>query len=119
MDTKIIGYGLLVAGIIAILVSGFNVYQVFTGKAEPIQIFNFDGIDISLSGLMGPEQPNVDAPNIELLPAQVLNQTSNLLAHLFLMGFIVNLSSKISMMGVYLVRPIQVRLKNGNTTQKV
>lgn len=116
MDSKVLGYVLIAVGVILIAYSGFNVYQVFTKKTQPVQVFNFDGISMSLGGLL--DVPTKNAPELELLPPEILNQTSNLVAHLFLMGFIVNIGSKIANLGVYLVRPINVTLKDGSKNQE-
>jgi len=111
MDTKVIGYILILVGLVTIVVATFNVYQVFTKQAQPINVFDLEGIKMSLAGVM--ELPaGVEAPELDLIPSSTLNQTTNLMAHLFLMGFIVNVGAKIASIGSSLVRPINVSIKN-------
>lgn len=119
IDTKIIGYTLLSMGIFVIVFSGMNVYQVFTRQATPINLFNFPGITVGLDQLAGAELPAAQRQqlkesgnSVEIIPADVLNQTSNLIAHLFLMGFIGGVGAKIGKLGVYMIRPIRVILRN-------
>ena len=79
---KTVGYGLLILGIAIILFAGFNVYQVFTSQAKPVQIFNFSGISFDASSLIGgdlsPQERELvrqqvgDSATLELLPADVL-----------------------------------------------
>lgn len=111
LDTKVIGYMLLSIGLFVIIFSGINVYQVFTRQIPPINLFNFPGISVGLDQLVGQGAANSNA-SVEILPANVLNETSNLLAHLFLMGFVGGVGAKIGKLGVYMVRPINVELKS-------
>ena len=100
MSEKIIGYTLLVCGIAIILFTAFNVYFVFTKQAQPIQLFNFPAVSLDL--IPG-------AKPTEILPADVLNQSSNIFAHLLLMGFMASIGQKLATLGVQLVRPIVVK----------
>ena len=109
MSEKIVGYTLLCCGIAIILVSAFNVYFVFTGQAQPVHLFNFPAISLDMSKSLGVVLP-ASKPT-ELVPADMLNQTSNVFAHLFLMGFIASIGEKLASLGVQLVRPIVVKLK--------
>lgn len=102
MSEKIIGYTLLVCGIAIILFSAFNVYFVFTGQAQPIHLFNFPAV--SLAVVPG-------AKPVELVSADMLNQTSNVFAHLFLMGFLASIGEKLASLGIQLLRPIVVKSK--------
>ena len=124
---KTVGYGLLILGIAIILFAGFNVYQVFTSQAKPVQIFNFSGISFDASSLIGgdlsPQERELvrqqvgDSATLELLPADVLNQTSNLIAHLFFMGCIASIGFRIGNLGTLMARPINVNLKQASQTQ--
>ena len=107
MSEKIVGYTLLVIGIIVIVLSALNIYAVFTGQMLPVQLFHLNGISLDLSQYTG-----VKAKPAELIPAETLNQTSNLAAHLFLMGFIASMGQKLASLGVELVRPIVVKLRD-------
>lgn len=113
MTEKWVGYSLLGVGLLIIVLAAFSVYQVFFGGAKPVQIFDFPAIGLSVSDLVSQPIPGVatgpNAPKAELIPASVLNDTSNVIAHLLLMGFMVSVGSKIASLGVNLVRPIVVK----------
>lgn len=110
MSEKILGYLLLVVGVLIIVYAALNVYGVFTKKAKPFDVFNLPGISLDLGGLVGNQLPTGPAKS-ELITPEILNQPLNLAAHLFLMGFIANIGFKIASLGVMLVRPIKVKLK--------
>ena len=103
------------------ILASLSVYSVFTKKSAPVQLFNFGPISLDASQLLPqnlPEgageiinQQSSGLPKADLLPANVLNDSSNIFAHLFLMGFIVSLGYKISSLGTMLVRPINVKLR--------
>lgn len=114
MSEKIVGYLLLSLGIILIVFSFFSVYYVFTAKAKPYDLFSLPGISIDLSNLATGELPKEVTPNLktELVEADIINKPLNLIAHILLMGFLVNVGFKIASLGVQMVRPIKVNLKN-------
>lgn len=115
MSEKVTGYILLAIGLMVIAVSAINVYQVFTKKASPVEVFNFDGIALDATSLLPtetlPTMPNSDTPKMELISKEMINQTSNLFIHLFLMGFVTSVGYKIASLGVMMLRPIVVPLK--------
>lgn len=128
MSEKIIGYTLLVLGLIVIFYSTFSVYQVFTKQSKPVQLFNFKGISIDPSSLMegsiqlppelaqfAPQKPTTP-PQQEIIPAALINDSSNVFAHLILMGFVMSMGAKIASLGIQLVRPIVVKLKAKEVT---
>lgn len=133
LDTKITGYILLIIGILTILLSGLSVYQVFTKRTNPIDLFNFSGISIDTSKIgqqidttsLPPSaqeliKTNSQTPQkTEILPAEVLNQTSNIFAHLFLMGFIASIGYKLAGLGVMLLRPVEVKVKTKEVTDSI
>jgi len=127
MTEKVSGFGLLICGIAIIVFSGFSVVSVFSGKSKPVNLFTFSSISLDASSLIGSDAPpearealklSGQAPKLELIPAEIINQTSNTMAHLLLMGFIASIGYKIGSLGTLLARPINVKLKNivdGNT----
>ncbi len=123
MSEKILGYILLVLGLMIMVGSAFSVYQVFTKKTKPVQLFNFSGINID-SAVLQPDLPNnipaefqqlANRPDLnkplEIVPPELLNDSSNIFAHLIFMGFLLSAGGKIAQIGTYLLRPIQVKLK--------
>lgn len=122
------GYLLLTIGIVTIVFSAIDVYQVFTKQKAPIQLFNFQGVSIDPSAYA----PQIEVPagmesfvqqqpkgnqKVELLPADLINLSSNLFAHIMLMGFIASIGSKLASLGTQLVRPIVVKLREAHPQQ--
>lgn len=110
MSEKVVGYSLLAIGIVIILFSALSVYMVFTKRVMPIDLFSFPGISVEVP------RENTDATTqstqkTELISPAMLNESSNLFAHLMLMGFMASIGSKIAAIGVSMVRPIVVKLK--------
>jgi len=122
MSEKVIGYILLTVGVVIITLTAWNVWQVFAGKAEPVQLFNFEGISIDPSKFA----PQVDVPEgmeglisqrapasqkVEFISPDYLNDTANLFAHIMLMGFIASIGGRFATIGTQLLRPIEVKLR--------
>lgn len=121
MSEKIVGYALLILGIVVIIFSVISVYNILTGKSKPAQIFTTEGISLDLAALSGgglsrEQKENLAKENIstktQLATPELLNFSLNLMTHLFLMGFIASAGFKIAIIGTTLVRPIKVRLKS-------
>jgi len=107
---KIIGYALLIVGVLIIFYSGFNVYQVFTKQTSPINLFEFKAIGLDFSKFAETAPPNADMTQ-ELVPSEVLNSPMNYVAHVVLMGFVGSVGYKLASIATMLVRPIKVTLK--------
>lgn len=104
MTEKVIGYSLLAVGVLVIIFSAVNVFFVFTGQVKPVTFFQFSGVSIPQ---LGPT---------EIIPAAMINDSSNLAAHLFLVGFFASIGQKLAFLGVQLVRPIIIKSKDDKTT---
>ncbi|SRR3990167_7239894 len=104
MSEKIIGYVLLVVGVLTILFSGINVYLVFKKQIQPIQFFSGDELQL-------PQSNNSDMPQLQIISPSMIADSSNLLLHFMLMGFFVSIGFRIGSLGVMLLRPIEVRVK--------
>ena len=121
MTEKILGYILLGLGIMTTIYSGLNVYAVFTKQTQPVKLFNFKGIGLDTSQMLASSLPPEAAPFLkqnpdkpapsEIISAELINDTSNIFAHLMLMGFIASVGAKLANIGAMLVRPIVVKLK--------
>lgn len=123
MSEKITGYTLVIIGIIIILFSGFSVYQVFTAKEKPVDLFHFQGISLNLGSLLGSgeglsaeqqaalERQKAQIKPQEIVSGELLNVSSNFAAHIFLMGFIASIGYKIASLGIQFVRPIVVKVR--------
>jgi len=117
MSEKIVGYLLLAAGLIAIVLSAANVYQVFTKRLQPIPLFTLSPVSLDLGQLV-PGAP-VGASKAELFPASDLNFISNLTAHYLLMSFFISVGAKISSLGINLLRPIEVKVDKSRLGEAV
>jgi len=120
MTEKVLGYFLIVLGILTIIFSVYNIYQIFASNKQPVNIFNFEGITIDLNNLVAKQTGATSIPRneTELISADIFNKPLNLIAHLFLMGFISNSGLKIAIIGTNLVRPINVKLQAKEVGQK-
>jgi len=121
MSERVTGYSLLFLGLLIIFYSAFSVFNVFNKKANPIDIFNLEGISLDLANFVGsdlsPEEKSaIDEGKIntkaELISPDVLNSPLNYTFHLLFMGFIASVGFKIASLGVMLVRPIKIKLKD-------
>ena len=119
VSDRIIGYILFVAGILIILYSAFSVYRVFTKGFEPVRLFDFQGIGLDASSLIGSDLSTEQKAllnqsgaqsKLEIIPANLINQTSNVMAHLLLMGFLASVGYKIANLGILMLRPVVVKL---------
>ena len=127
MSERVSGYLLLIGGIALITFAVVNVYFVFTDQMKPFPLFDFPSIGIDLSSATeislsqelqdsGVTIGDAENQTQELLPGEVLSQTSNIIAHLILMGFLVNAGYKLASLGTQLLRPIVVKVKpNSNS----
>lgn len=128
MSEKIVGYVLLTLGLVVIAAATLNVYQVFSKQIEPVQIFSFPSVSLDLGSAIGGQLPVEqrallqaqmgESAKQEVIPSAVLNDSSNLAAHLFLMGFIVSVGYRVASLGTQLVRTIVVPVR-GMKEEKV
>jgi hypothetical protein len=119
VDTKLAGYLLLLFGLLLIVIPLYNVYMVFTGHSQSVQLFKQSGISLDLRKFMGPGlSPSLDlvasssGTQMELLSADSVNRLFNLSFHLVFMGFIVSVGFRIATLGNQLLRPIEVKLNS-------
>lgn len=117
MSEKIIGYILLFAGVIIILFSGFSVYGVFSKKAKPVQFFTIESVPIEIPIAGQNVDKEISGGGINL-PTEVIQDPLNSFAHLALMMFIGGVGFKIASLGTMLVRPVVVKLKSKESSDK-
>lgn len=124
MAIKVTGFVLLFLGIILIVYAAVSTYLVFSKNAEPIKLFSFTGISFDPSQFIPQMSANQELNNLfkqsetvgnrekaEMIPANLINDTSNIFAHLMLMGFLATIGFKLASLGAMLVRPIVVHLR--------
>lgn len=113
---KVIGYLLLAIGVIIIIFALVSVYRVFTNQSEPVNLFNFETISIDLGKALNlPVPPDQDLSQ-ELFDKDMINRPMNIFAQLLLMGFVSTIGFKLASLGVMLLRPIKVKLREELTT---
>lgn len=124
MTEKIVGYTLLAVGIIVLGFAGLNMIDLVTGKVRPIEFFQFQPVNVDLEGMLRGSLPPEIATVVagkptqptELLSADLLNQPANFVVHLSIMGILAGIGQKVASLGIMLVRPIKVNLKQSATT---
>lgn len=106
---KIIGYILLTVGLIVILVSAYQVFQMFTGNATPLAVVQTTGISMDVSSFAPPGTipPGTKA---QLLSAAELDEFANLTLTYLLLTFLVSVGYKIASLGIQLVKTIEVKV---------
>jgi len=116
MSEKVIGYILLVLGIVIALLATLNIIYVFTGRSVPVTLFKAKGISFDVSSLLPREVKQQLDPEsnteTELISSKDFNFSMNVFAHVLLGGFIMNFGFRLATLGVQLLRPIHVDLKS-------
>lgn len=127
-----VGYGLLVIGIFVMVFAAIRIIMVFTGKATPIAFFtpqplieqNNESTNTKIPNnpeeLMELIQENPLAilnntkglPTTQLIDPQMINEIMNMAVYFLIMHFLLGLGFKIANLGVQLVRPVEVIVKN-------
>jgi hypothetical protein len=105
-NEKIIGYALLILGVILLLFSIVEMITVYYGYAPPPKLFNLQ--DISLPGDSG--------SNISLIQGAQASQLPNLFFWFLLMGFVLLAGGKIASLGVSMIKDIKVEISEPMTT---
>lgn len=103
-------------GLAVIVLSSLSVFLVFTGKMPPVRLFKSTGFSLDTNVLISAnyihQLPGTPLPKtIELIPASALDQVSNLSIHLILMTFVAGIGYKLALLGVQLLRPIQIKVR--------
>ncbi len=104
-NEKIIGYALLILGVILLLFSIVEMVTVYYGYAPPPKLFNLQ--DISLPGDNG--------SNISLIQGAQASQLPNLFFWFLLMGFVLLAGGKIASLGVSMIKDIKVEISEPMT----
>jgi len=105
-NEKIIGYALLILGVILLLFSIVEMITVYYGYAPPPKLFNLQ--DISLPGDNG--------SNISLIQGAQASQLPNLFFWFLLMGFVLLAGGKIASLGVSMIKDIKVEISEPMST---
>lgn len=105
METnKIIGYVLLIIGVLLIALPLWQTYNIFTGKSMPSQVFSRPAVlqineHVSALDIQGQVQNAL----IKILPIDFIDNTLNLMTWLLLMWILIYSGGKIAEIGVKLL----------------
>lgn len=114
MNERVTGYILLGVGICIMLFALGNIFLVFTSKIQPITLFDAKGTSFDLNSLLPqlPQEASSGKPaGMQLISPQTINQVLNVSTHFFLMSFVMTFGYKLASLGVMLIRPVVVKLK--------
>ena len=106
METnKIIGYVLLLVGVLLIALPLWQTYNIFTGRSLPAQVFQ-KPIALKINNNVGTFdiQGQVQNALIKIIPIDFIDNTLNLTTWLFLMWILIYGGSKIAEIGVKLIK---------------
>ena len=105
---KIIGYVLLLIGILLIVMPLWQTYNIFTGKAVPAQVFTRPAslqVDEKASPL--DIQKQMQNALIKVLPVDMINSTLNLAAWMILMWVLIYGGGKVADIGVKMIKELK------------
>lgn len=105
-DPKTIGYALLIAGLVFILLSIYSMYNVYSGSSPPPSVINMKSVTVSL-----PTGQSAPPMQTELLSGGESSKLMNMGLWFALMTFVASAGSRIGGLGVKLMRDIKVEVK--------
>jgi len=103
---KIIGYALLGAGLLFMLLAVYNVYTVFTGAKEPPAVFTIDSVILNVNN------PSGGSNSVELVSGKVASKFMDMFGWYILMFFIAQAGGKIAGLGIQLIKEMMVTVKS-------
>lgn len=109
METnKIIGYVLLLIGILLITLPLWQTYNIFTGKSVPAQVFT-KPVVLQIDEKASPLDIQKQMQNafINILPIDLINNTLNLVSWLALMWILIYGGGKIADIGVKMLKEVK------------
>jgi hypothetical protein len=111
----------LTLGVLTIVLSGFNLYQVVSRQAKPIEFISSSVSSAKTAPktqiVQGVEVAMPSVTDLVGITPEALIFLTNLSVHILLVGFVVNIGYKIALIGTYLVRPIVVDLRAKGLSQ--
>ena len=104
---------MLTLGLFTIIFSALNLYEVYTGHKSAPVLINQTGIGLNLSQMIDSQAKLTAIPvqtgSIELFSAATVNTSLNLFFYFLLMSFISVCGFKVALLGVQLLRPINIK----------
>lgn len=113
MSEKVVGYLLLVTGLLLIFIALISGYNLFTKATNPIRFFDFGEITITLPNTIENQGTQLDLSQEITLP-NTIEGPINMAAHIFFLAFFVSVGTKVANVGTNLIRPIVVKGKTEN-----
>jgi hypothetical protein len=104
-NDKLVGYALLVVGLIVIFLAIIWAYGAFTSGSSRLSIFHWDNQNIKITS------NDNEQPQYLNIPGDQISRTVNILLWLTLMFFLVWAGAQIANMGVKIIRSIKVQIK--------
>ncbi|MBN2250656.1 MAG: hypothetical protein JW724_01095 [Candidatus Altiarchaeota archaeon] len=95
---KTIGYVLLLIGLGIISFSIFSAFAIFGGEKSPPELFKLEKSEKPLT-IAG-----IEIPGLELVPAEYLNLSGNLMFFLLFMWLLISAGGRISSIGVSMIK---------------
>ncbi len=108
-NEKLVGYALLVLGIVLLLFSMFEMINVYSGNAPAPKLFELQ--DVSLS-------TGQNGAGVSLIQGAQMSQLADLLCWFLLMGFVLFGGGKIASIGVNMIKDIQVQIRDSVTVPR-
>jgi hypothetical protein len=102
-NEKILGYILLSAGLLFILLTAYNIYTVFTGSGSAPEIFKMETIEIPATN---------NSPAVPLMSGNNFSKLMDMVSWYILMFFFAQAGSKIASIGIQLIKEIKVTVKS-------
>ena len=107
---RIVGYVLLALGIVVMVFAAIQIVMVFTNKANPIEFFTSESIIMQQVESEDIGGGSLSIP--QLIDPELLNNVLNMAVYFLIMNFLLGLGFKIANLGVQLVRPIKIEVRN-------
>jgi hypothetical protein len=106
-NEKILGYALLILGLILLLFSIFAMINVYYGNTKAPALFELQDISLPI-GQTGSDISLIEGTQVSLI--------ANLFFWSILMGFVMISGCRIAQLGVTMIKDIQVQIKETITT---
>lgn len=105
-DYKVVGYALLIAGLILIIWAVYSIYNVYAGAAQPPSVIEMNGVTLSM-----PTGQGTPPAQAELISGRDSSKLVNMGIWYALMFFVASAGGRVGGLGVKLIREIKVEVK--------
>jgi hypothetical protein len=125
MSEKLTGYILLGIGAVVMIIALIQILSIMSSSNVPVVIFKISETTSSGSnGSFNPLDPSSlldslnsgDLSSLNLIDPKVISNLLNIIVYYLIMQFLMGFGYKIASLGVQLLRPINVNMKNRDLT---